>query len=69
MARVGLSGGGESPVFRIEKAEWADGQMEMVTQGYRGLSFLVNLNGDRLLYIGTIAFALGLGAFIGSLFG
>lgn len=43
--------------------------MEHVQQGYRGLSLLMDLNWDRLLYIGTIAVALGTGAWIGTLLG
>ena len=43
--------------------------MEHIQQGYRGLSLLVDLNWDRLLYVGTIAFALSAGAFIGSMIG
>jgi len=41
--------------------------MQAVATGYRGLSLLVDLNWDRLLYLGTIAGALGAGAFVGSL--
>lgn len=41
--------------------------MEHIQQGYRGLSLLMEINWDRLLYIGTIAFALGAGAWIGTL--
>lgn len=40
--------------------------MQTLTAGYRGVSLLVNLNWDRMLYLVTIAAALGLGAFIGS---
>ena len=40
--------------------------MQTLTVGYRGVSLLVNLNWDRLLYLATIAFALCLGAWIGS---
>jgi len=43
--------------------------MEHIHQGYRGLSLLVNLNGDRLLYIGTIALALLAGAYLGAFVG
>lgn len=32
--------------------------MQHVVQGYRGLSFLVGLNADRLFAIGTIALSL-----------
>ncbi|WP_232790452.1 hypothetical protein [Pelagovum pacificum] len=41
--------------------------MQALTQGYNGVSLLVNLNWDRLLYGATIAGALWAGAFIGSL--
>ncbi|WP_296420037.1 hypothetical protein [Pseudooctadecabacter sp.] len=40
--------------------------MQTIAAGYQGVSLLVNLNWDRLLYLATIAVALGLGAFIGS---
>lgn len=41
--------------------------MQMIAQGYRGLSLLVNLNWDRLFYLATIFGALMFGAFIGSI--
>lgn len=41
--------------------------MEHIQQSYRGLSLLVDVNWDRLFYIGTIILALGAGSFIGSL--
>ncbi|MDA9207652.1 hypothetical protein N9O61_02070 [Octadecabacter sp.] len=41
--------------------------MQTLTAGYHGVSLLVNLNWDRLLYLATIAFALGLGTWVGSL--
>lgn len=41
--------------------------MQTITAGYKGVSLLVNLNWDRLIYLGTIAFALMLGAYIGTL--
>lgn len=41
--------------------------MQQALQGYRGLSLLMNLNWDRLLYAGTLAVALSLGAFVGSI--
>ncbi len=41
--------------------------MEHIQHGYRGLSLLMNLNWDRLLYGATLAFALGAGAYIGTL--
>ena len=40
--------------------------MQTITAGYQGVSLLVNLNWDRLLYLATIAGALLLGAWIGS---
>jgi hypothetical protein len=41
--------------------------MKTIVAGYRGLSLLMDLNWDRLLYLATIAGALLAGAFIGSL--
>lgn len=41
--------------------------MEMITDGYRGLSVVVNINWDRLFYPAAIFGALMAGAFIGSL--
>ena len=41
--------------------------MQQIIRGYRGFSLLVNVNWDRILYLGTIAIALLLGAFVGSL--
>lgn len=41
--------------------------MQTITAGYRGLSLLLNLNWDRLLYIATLFAALGFGAFMGTL--
>ena len=43
--------------------------MTVIVQGARGLSLLVDLNWDRLLYVATIAVALGAGAFVGALAG
>ncbi|MDO6733337.1 hypothetical protein Q4555_01565 [Octadecabacter sp. 1_MG-2023] len=40
--------------------------MQTITAGYQGVSLLVNLNWDRLIYIATIAAALGGGAWLGS---
>ncbi|MBZ0123986.1 MAG: hypothetical protein K8F31_08900 [Roseovarius sp.] len=40
--------------------------MQQIVRGYRGLSLLVDVNWDRILYLATIAFALMAGAFIGS---
>jgi hypothetical protein len=39
----------------------------IISSGYKGLSLLMDLNWDRVLYLATIAVALGLGAFLGSL--
>ncbi len=43
--------------------------MQAIHNGYRGLSLLFDLNWDRLLYLATIAIALMMGAFIGTLYG
>lgn len=41
--------------------------MQQIMSGYRGMTLLVNLNWDRMLYLATIAVALMAGAFVGSL--
>ncbi len=41
--------------------------MQTFTNGFRGLSILVDLNWDRALYICMIIFALCAGAFLGSI--
>lgn len=41
--------------------------MQAIMKNTKGLGLLVNLNWDRLLYIGTILVALGSGAFLGTL--
>ena len=41
--------------------------MQHIHQGYRGLSLLMDLNWDRLLYVATVAVALGAGAWLGTL--
>lgn len=41
--------------------------MQHIMGGYRGLSVLMDLNWDRLLYLSTILAALLAGGFIGSL--
>jgi len=41
--------------------------MQTIQTGYRGLTLLLDLNWDRFLYFGTIAVALLLGAYLGSL--
>lgn len=41
--------------------------MQTIQTGYRGLTLLFDLNWDRLLYVGTIAVALLVGAYVGSL--
>ncbi|WP_300029848.1 hypothetical protein [uncultured Roseobacter sp.] len=43
--------------------------MQAVQNGYRGFSLLMDLNWDRLLYVGTITMALGAGAWIGAVAG
>ena len=40
--------------------------MQLVMQGYRGLSFLVWLNADRIFTIGTVIVGLLAGAFLGN---
>ncbi|MEQ6203816.1 hypothetical protein ABMC88_12240 [Sulfitobacter sp. HNIBRBA2951] len=42
--------------------------MQTISKGYRGLSVLMDLNWDRVLYMCTMAFALASGAYLGSLF-
>lgn len=37
-----------------------------IQRTYRGLHLLMDLNWDRLFYVGTIAAALGCGALLGS---
>lgn len=41
--------------------------MQTIQNSYRGLSLLMDLNWDLVLYIGTIALALLAGAYVGSL--
>ncbi len=41
--------------------------MQQIVSGYRGISLLVNVNWDRILYLATIVIALLLGTFVGSL--
>lgn len=41
--------------------------MQAIMENTKGLSLLVNLNWDRILYLATICVALGTGAFVGSL--
>jgi len=41
--------------------------MQTIQASYRGLSLLMELNWDRVLYICTIATALAAGAWLGSL--
>lgn len=43
--------------------------MELIQHGYRGFALILNLNWDRLLYIGTIALALTTGAYLGAMIG
>lgn len=42
--------------------------MERIHIGSRGLGLLMALNWDRILYVATIAVALGVGAFLGTFF-
>ncbi|MEQ8291673.1 MAG: hypothetical protein RIA08_05645 [Roseovarius sp.] len=41
--------------------------MQQIVSGYRGISLLVDVNWDRILYLATIAVALLAGAFFGSI--
>ncbi len=41
--------------------------MHTLHNGYRGLSLLVDVNWERLMYPAMIAMALAAGAFVGSL--
>lgn len=41
--------------------------MQTLQSGYRGLSLLMVLNADRVLYAATLAAALAAGAWLGSL--
>ncbi|WP_302622791.1 hypothetical protein SuNHUV7_34110 (plasmid) [Pseudoseohaeicola sp. NH-UV-7] len=41
--------------------------MQTLQSGYRGLSLLVDLNWDRILYLATLVGALMIGAYVGSL--
>jgi hypothetical protein len=41
-------------------------EMQTLQQSYRGLSLIMSLNWDLLLYLATIAFALMAGAYLGS---
>lgn len=41
--------------------------MQLIQSGTRGLGLLVDLNWDRLLYLGAILAALGAGTLLGSL--
>lgn len=40
--------------------------MQTLQSGVKGVSLLVQLNADRLIYGGTLAFALMLGGFLAS---
>jgi hypothetical protein len=41
--------------------------MQNIQTGYRGLSLLVDINWERMLYPATVMFALMLGAWLGTL--
>ena len=41
--------------------------MQTLQSGYRGLSLLVDLNWDQILYLATLVGALMIGAYVGSL--
>lgn len=40
--------------------------MRTLTEGYNGISLLFDLNRDRVFYLGALAAALMLGAWVGS---
>ena len=40
--------------------------MQTMSDGYRSLALIVDLHGDKLIYVATIAAALALGAAVGS---
>lgn len=40
--------------------------MQHIMRGYRGMTVLMNLNWDRMLFLTALALALWAGAFIGS---
>lgn len=39
--------------------------MQTLAQGYRGLGVIMRLNWDRIIYTGTLIFALYAGAYVG----
>jgi len=41
--------------------------MQQIHSGYRGVTLLLDLNMDRLLWLGAIALALVAGGFLGTL--
>lgn len=41
--------------------------MQTLEQSYRGLSLIMTLNWDRLLFLATLAFALSAGAWLAGL--
>lgn len=41
--------------------------MQAIQTSYRGLSLLMDMNWDLVLYVATIALALAAGAYVGSL--
>lgn len=51
---------------RVELGQ-RDVEMEHIQQGYRGLHLLMDLNWDRLLYVGTLIAALGCGGLVGAI--
>ncbi|MEL7279465.1 MAG: hypothetical protein AAGK79_03870 [Pseudomonadota bacterium] len=57
------------PHFQRLKATFVNqvNAMHHIANGYRGLTVLVDVNWDRIVYIGTIILALAAGAFVGSL--
>lgn len=56
---------GRIPAVHVRQSK--DETMQQIQKSYRGLSLLMDLNWDRVLYVATITVALGAGAFLGSL--
>ncbi|MEJ6479246.1 MAG: hypothetical protein ACI86S_000174 [Paracoccaceae bacterium] len=42
--------------------------MQTIASGYRGLSLLIDINWDRILYLATIVGALWVGAYLGTVY-
>ncbi len=49
------------------KAKLNESDMQTITDGYRGMCLLFDLNWDRIMYLVTLIVALMVGGFIGSI--